>query len=326
MIPGEVEPDLWNEHISRYHFAALFAAGKSVLDAGCGTGHGTALLAEQAAEAVGFDVSPEAIAQAREKFPCARFLTGSANTFPANDGAVDLVTAFGIIEHIPDWRAPVEEAYRVLKPGGVLLVSAPNKLFYSEARAEDAPNPPAQDFERDAFEEALARVFPFVRLVAQNHQECVLFAGEQARGEGLSFLAAPPEASEAHFFVAVCARQPVEVPNFAYLGSAGNLLRERDHYVRSLNAELYEARVEHARLVEAHRRLEEELNRQNAWAISLDRDLDSARTDILVTRAERGAARAEVERLRQERRLAATSRWLRLGRRFHMGPDLDQAS
>ena len=43
VIPGEVDPNLWNEHFSRYAFAALFCRGrKSVLDAGCGTGYGTA--------------------------------------------------------------------------------------------------------------------------------------------------------------------------------------------------------------------------------------------------------------------------------------------
>jgi SAM-dependent methyltransferase len=322
VIPGEVEPDLWNEHVSRYHFAALFAAGKSVLDAGCGTGYGTALLAAQAAEAAGFDASPEAVAYAREKYPCARFTAGSANAFPASDNSVDLVTAFDLIEHIPDWQSLVEEADRVLKPDGVFLLSAPHRLYYSEA----APSPSPAQLERGALEEALARVFPFVRMVAQNHQECVLFAGEQESGAGLSSLGEAPDLREAHFFVAVCARQPVEIPLFAYMPTSGNLLRERDHYIRSLNSELYQARVEHARLLETHRRLEEEVNRQSAWAVSLDRDLDSARTDILVTRAERSAARAEVERLQQERRLAANSRWLRLGRRFNVGPDLDRAS
>jgi len=323
-IVGEVEPDLWDEQVSRYHFAGLFAAGKSVLDAGCGTGYGTAFLAGQAAEAVGFDASTEDIASASTKYPGVRFLTGSANAFPAADGSVDLVTAFGMVERTPDWQSMVEEANRVLKPDGVFLVSAPNKLYYSETASEDRA--PQAEIEREAFEEILARVFPFVRLVAQNHQECLLFAGEQASGEGLSFLAAPPEMREARFFVAVCAKQPVDIPVFAYLANAANLLREREHYIRSLNSELYQERVEHAKLVEAHRRLEEELNRQSAWAVSLDRDLDNARTDVLVTRAERSAARAEVERLKQEQRMAASSRWVRLGRRFNVGPDLDRAS
>lgn len=325
VIPGEVEPDLWNEHVSRYHFAALFAAGKSVLDAGCGTGYGTALLAGQAAEAVGFDISPEAVSYAAANYPGARFLVGPADAFPAPDGAVDLVTAFEVIEHLPDWQALIEEAHRVLKQDGVFLVSTPNQLYYSETRAEAGPNPfHVQEFELPAFEEALARVFPFVRILAQNHQECILFAGEQASEPGLSFTATAPDLAQAHFFIAVCGRKPVEIPAFAYLASSANLLREREHYIRSLNAELFEARVQHATLLEAHRRLEEELNRQNTWAVSLDQEVDSARTEILLTRTERNVARGELERLKRERRLAASSRWLRLGRKFNVGPDLNR--
>ena len=48
VIPGQVEDDLWAEHVARYAFAARFAAGKRVLDVGCGMGYGTAELAKAA--------------------------------------------------------------------------------------------------------------------------------------------------------------------------------------------------------------------------------------------------------------------------------------
>lgn len=329
VIPGEVEADLWNEHLSRYHFAALFAAGRSVLDAGCGTGYGTALLAAQAADALGFDIAPEAVSYAAAHYLAARFLIASADALPAPDSSIDLVTAFELIEHLPDWQALIDEAHRVLTPRGVLLVSARNQSHASEPGPESAPPRAIHGFELQGFQETLARVFPFVRILAQNHQECILFSGEQTAPSGLALSACAPDLADARFFLAVCSRQPVEIPSFAYLPSASNLLGEREHDLRALNSELHEARLQHATLVEAHRRLEEELNRQNTCAVSLDQEVDSLRTELSLTKAERAftraelaAARAQIDSLLRERGLAANSRWVRLGRAFNIGPDL----
>ena len=48
VIPGQVNDDLWAEHIARYAFAARLSDGARVLDIGCGTGYGTAELAQRA--------------------------------------------------------------------------------------------------------------------------------------------------------------------------------------------------------------------------------------------------------------------------------------
>lgn len=273
VIPGEVEPDVWDEHISRYYFAAQFAAGKTVLDAGCGGGDGAAVLAGQAARVTGFDSSPEAVAYARARYPAIQFLVASAAAFPAADASVDLVTAFEFPERQADYRSLAEDANRVLRDGGMFLAS--------EVRAEARRNP------SPGFERALTNVFPFVRILAQIQQQCIVFAGEQASSFGLSFTASPPDLAQAQGVVAVCAKRPVEIPSFTYAPTAGNLLREHD------------------------------------------REIDELRTDLLLTRAEAtvaradlAVARAELERLLGERELAASSRWLRLGRKFHLGPDL----
>ena len=235
----------------------------------------------------GFDISPEAISYAIAHYPAARFSVGSANAFPAPDNSVDLVTAFEVIEHLAAWQDLLEEAHRVLKEEGVLLVSTPNKTYDSETRAEAGP-----EFEWEGFQEALARVFPFVRILAQNQQECIVFTGEQAAQSGLSFTVGAPDLRTAHIFVAVCARQPVEIPSFAYVP---NLLREREHYKQWLNSELDDARDELSRM----------------------------RTELSLTRVERSIARAEVEHLKQERNLLKASRWIRLGHKFNVGPLID---
>src|SRR5260370_283810 len=69
VIPDQVEPDLWSEHLARYAFAQRYAAGKHVLDCGCGTGYGTFELGQAAAEVTGLDLSCDAIEYARGDCP-----------------------------------------------------------------------------------------------------------------------------------------------------------------------------------------------------------------------------------------------------------------
>jgi len=94
VIPGQVNDDLWAEHVARYALAARFAHGRRVLDLGCGAGYGTADLARVASSAVGVDLAPEAIEYAVRHFAPVRFLQCSATTVPFPPASFDLVTAF----------------------------------------------------------------------------------------------------------------------------------------------------------------------------------------------------------------------------------------
>src|SRR5687768_955101 len=70
MIPtraGEVSV-VFEGHLVAYRFAADFADGKDVLDAGCGTGYGVAILAERARHVLGVDREPGAVAYARAQY------------------------------------------------------------------------------------------------------------------------------------------------------------------------------------------------------------------------------------------------------------------
>ena len=73
VIPGQVNDDLWSEHVARYAFARRYAQGKRVLDAGCGTGYGSAELAQSAAEVTGVDIAADAIEYANSELSDCRF-------------------------------------------------------------------------------------------------------------------------------------------------------------------------------------------------------------------------------------------------------------
>ena len=91
VIPGPADASLFNEHQARYAFAARLARKKRVLDAGCGTGYGTAELACQARDVLGIDISAEAVAYAREHFGAEniRFARASCTAIPAAAEAFD---------------------------------------------------------------------------------------------------------------------------------------------------------------------------------------------------------------------------------------------
>jgi SAM-dependent methyltransferase len=117
-----------NFHLDRYERALRYTRGKRVLDLGCGTGWGSALLARRgAANVLGVDISPEcADYAARHHGQRASFCAASALSLPVADHSIDLICCFEVIEHLPDGLAFFEECRRVLAPGGLLILSTPN--------------------------------------------------------------------------------------------------------------------------------------------------------------------------------------------------------
>ncbi len=95
-----------------------------ILDIGCGTGK---MLDELAAfgDVVGADFSPEALQFCVTRGVGADLARADARRLPFADGAFDVVTAMDIIEHIDDDKAASSEIFRVLRPGGRLLVTVP---------------------------------------------------------------------------------------------------------------------------------------------------------------------------------------------------------
>jgi SAM-dependent methyltransferase len=137
-VPG-CAGEIAYEHWHRYAFARPFAAGKRVLDAACGEGYGSALLATVARSVVGVDIDAPAIAHAGARYGEAervRFLTGSCSALPLPDASVDAVVSFETIEHLAAAEQPkmLAEFARVLTPEGLLIISSPNKALYSDAR------------------------------------------------------------------------------------------------------------------------------------------------------------------------------------------------
>ncbi len=148
------------EHLHRYVIATKLAAGKTVLDIASGEGYGTHMIAGVAAETVGVDIDAETIANAKEKYqqPNLSFKTGSADNIPCENDYFDLVVSFETIEHHDRHHEMMAEIRRVLKPGGILLISSPDKKYYSDVTGYKNPFHVKELYQHE-FEELLAQYF-----------------------------------------------------------------------------------------------------------------------------------------------------------------------
>ena len=101
--------------------------GRRVLDVGCGLGLYLERFAALGAEAHGVDVDPERVAMAQARHPHVRL--GYMEHLPYEDGSFDLVFANEVLEHVQDDLQAVQDACRVLAPGGHLAFFVPNRLY-----------------------------------------------------------------------------------------------------------------------------------------------------------------------------------------------------
>jgi SAM-dependent methyltransferase len=276
VIPGRVEDNLFNEHLARYRFSAGLwrEVGQGVgrmLDAGCGAGYGTAELAKSGAEVLGIDVSEEAIAHARAHYGASaniRFEQASCMAIPAETQAFRLIAAFEVIEHLEDWRGFLREAYRVLDDAGIFLVSTPNRLYYAESRQKAGPNPfHVHEFTEEEFRSELAQVFPHVKIMLQNHVEGMAFSGAETEGASLEIGERNADPKAAHFFLAVCGKQPLSrIASYVFIPESGNVLQTRERHIALLDQWIEREQVERRKMLDKVREMEGELEEHNQWA------------------------------------------------------------
>lgn len=122
------------EHLHRYGIAQKLVKGKRVVDIACGDGYGSYLMSKYASKVTGIDISQDAVNYAKECYVAENlnFIEGSAFNIPLEDKCVDVVVSFETIEHHDLHEEMMAEVLRILKNDGLLIISSPDKLNYSD--------------------------------------------------------------------------------------------------------------------------------------------------------------------------------------------------
>ena len=238
-FPGDWTP----EHMHRYALAAMLCAGADVLDVASGEGYGSAMLADTARSVVGVDIAEETVVHARNKYTKANleYRQGSATNLVAaglEDASFDVVVSFETIEHLYDHSSMIDELCRVLRPDGVLLISSPDKLEYTDVPGYHNEYH-VHELYRNEFEALLASRFRHAHVYGQRLEYASLIFAEEA-APCISFSQeGQPTAYKEHLSHAVynlilASNRPVPLlPH-----SVWKHRLESSEYVRSLNHKL----------------------------------------------------------------------------------------
>lgn len=106
--------------------------GRAILDVACGEGHLLYYAHRARLIPSGIDISSEAIKRAKARCPDARLSVGAGEALPFPDGAFDVVTSLGSLEHYRHLGEGLNELARVLKPEGVACIMVPNVFWLGD--------------------------------------------------------------------------------------------------------------------------------------------------------------------------------------------------
>jgi len=123
---------LYLRHAFAYEYGkSRLQPGDEVLEIGSGEGYGTNLLAQVAGRVVGLDIDKTTVAHATQKYGSdkALFSLYDGTRIPFGDNTFNVAVSFQVIEHVHDDAGHVAQVRRILKPGGIFVLTTPNRNY-----------------------------------------------------------------------------------------------------------------------------------------------------------------------------------------------------
>ena len=166
---NETQHILFLKQKKAYEYAATHVSGKHVLDYGVGSGFGTLVLSQHASRVIGVDVFPKTIAFCKKfhRKPNTKFIRiRDSYTTPFPDNHFDVVTSFQVIEHVEDVERYLYELHRVLKPGGTIIITTPNKGYRLLPFQKPWNDEHIREYSKKGLQKEMGKVFPGVNIFA----------------------------------------------------------------------------------------------------------------------------------------------------------------
>jgi 2-polyprenyl-3-methyl-5-hydroxy-6-metoxy-1,4-benzoquinol methylase len=271
----ECAREIWYEHLHRYQFVQQLATGRRVLDAACGEGYGSALLAATATSVVGMDIAESAVQHARQRYGRLANLTfeqGDCTALAPIHVPFDLIVSFETLEHVAAQEALVAGFARALADDGVLVISSPDKRTYSD-NSGFRNEFHVRELYRDELLALLQAHFPVVRLYGQKLLFQSVIWREEASADGPAMAATATAQGVADglrydplYFIAVCSKRPPApgLPQIALFGDS------EESVYRHYNGEVRRNMVAGARIAELEAGLDAALRERDRLAAALE--------------------------------------------------------
>jgi ubiquinone/menaquinone biosynthesis C-methylase UbiE len=167
------------EHLHRYALTLELITDKDILDIASGEGYGSNLMAKKAKSVVGVDLSAEAVSAAKTKYqrPNLNFKIGDATQLDFENGSFDVVVSFETIEHHDQHEKMLSEIKRILKPDGILIISTPDKLRYTDIPKYNNPFH-IKELYAEEFKSLIAQYFDHHVFIGQRFDYCSFLFSE----------------------------------------------------------------------------------------------------------------------------------------------------
>lgn len=253
LLESNEKDEIYIEHLMRYKSISEIVKDKIVLDAATGDGYGAFILSSHAKKITGIDISNESINYAKNNYYNNNldYLQSSIEKLPFEDSTFDVIISFETIEHVDIniQNKFFAEIKRVLKDNGILIISTPDKKYYSDIYNYKNEFHIKEFYEKE-WNDFISNYFSNTKTFYQKTENAHIIASKYSEN---SRIFDNNSLNHGKYLISICSESFIDNIDISYF----NILNDT-----------YDSNI--LRIIELQNQLEE----QNAWALRLKNELD----------------------------------------------------